>query len=179
MSELTNYSIETDQTVLLHFTDGKRRRVAFDQLHEHLKPDDLQRVTAAIKLRRNFIRNHMPKTLALFAAVGLGALFITTEQTVASMIAHHPTATVPDQAGLLTRVTPTPSPSAASASPAPSVSPVSGAVAGAASSPTPISTPSPTPGPAKSLLVPVVKPAPTSVPPASSLIKPLKSLLGL
>jgi hypothetical protein len=86
MSELANYSIETDHTVLLAFKDGRHLRVPISQLAHYLMPPDLAKVRAAIKLRKEFIRRHMPKVALVFVAGGLIALMITGGQVVANLI---------------------------------------------------------------------------------------------
>ncbi len=85
MGELTNYSIETDQLVWLSFKSGQNLRVTVGQLPHYLSPHDLKRVRRAIKLRRDFFRNHMPKTLIILLALGLTALAVTTGQVLAAM----------------------------------------------------------------------------------------------
>lgn len=85
MGELANYSIETDHTVLLLYKDGKSLRVPFSQLAHYLKPTDLERVRSAIKLRRDFIRRHMPKAVIALAVGGLLALFIGGSRVVATL----------------------------------------------------------------------------------------------
>lgn len=92
MAVLANYSIETDQTVLLSFADGRRVRVPLGQLAQHLEPADLIKVQRALELRRSFIKRHMPRTLLAFTTSGLMALFtLTTNQTTA-WIQPHPEA---------------------------------------------------------------------------------------
>ena len=44
MSDLANYSIETDHTVLLWFQDGRHLRVPLGQLSHYLKPRDLEKI---------------------------------------------------------------------------------------------------------------------------------------
>ncbi|HEY6736128.1 MAG TPA: hypothetical protein VI322_00265 [Candidatus Saccharimonadia bacterium] len=74
MAELATYSIETDHTVLLTYTDGKRLRVPVAQLGDYLSPTDYNQVRAGIKLRRHFLHNHMPKAALALAAGGLLAV---------------------------------------------------------------------------------------------------------
>jgi hypothetical protein len=75
MSHLENFSIETDNVVLLQFKDGQTKRVAVWQLSRHLLARDLQRVRAAMKLRQDFLRDHMPKSgLIITLAAGLVAV---------------------------------------------------------------------------------------------------------
>ncbi len=88
MSELANYSIETDHIVLLSFKDGRSIRVQMAQLHRHLAPGDLAKIRSAIKLRRDFIRLHMPKAALVLVAGGLLALILTGSRVVASLLSH-------------------------------------------------------------------------------------------
>jgi hypothetical protein len=75
MGTLENFSIETENVVLLHFKDGQTKRVAVWQLSRHLLTRDLQRVRSALKLRRDFLRDHTPKSgLAIMLASGLMAV---------------------------------------------------------------------------------------------------------
>src|SRR5882672_6975365 len=76
MSELANYSIETDQTVLLSFKDGRNIRAAITNLPRLLPPRDVEKVMRALKLRHDFITRHMPKAAALIVATGLLALLV-------------------------------------------------------------------------------------------------------
>jgi cytoskeletal protein RodZ len=103
MSELANYSIETDHIVLLAFRDGRRLRVPVGQLAHHLSPPDLEKVRAALKLRRDFIRRHMPKVvLALAAAGGLIAALAVGGHAVAGLWQKsHPVNPSPTNTGLV------------------------------------------------------------------------------
>ncbi|MDB5178525.1 MAG: hypothetical protein JWN01_468 [Patescibacteria group bacterium] len=85
MSELANYSIETDQTVLLSFTDGRRLRVPMDQLRRYLAPHDLQKITSAIKLRQEFLRRHMPRAVIILIVGGVMALLFAGGRAVAHL----------------------------------------------------------------------------------------------
>ena len=77
MSELLNYSIETDYSVWLSFRDGRNVRVAFIQLPHYLAPRDLIKVKRAMKLRQDFLRHNMPPTLAVLVAAGLALIVVT------------------------------------------------------------------------------------------------------
>ncbi|MDF2461015.1 MAG: hypothetical protein K0S68_418 [Candidatus Saccharibacteria bacterium] len=85
MSELANYSIETDHTVLLAYADGRRLRVPIGQLPHHLAKPDLERVRASLRLRRDFIRTHMPKAALLLLGIGLVSLLSVGGKAVADM----------------------------------------------------------------------------------------------
>lgn len=61
MSKLANFSVETDRVVLLQFRDGRERRVLVSRLAEYLGSADLARVSAAVKLRQSFLKDHMPR----------------------------------------------------------------------------------------------------------------------
>jgi len=116
MSELANYSIETDHIVLLAFHDGRRLRVPVGQLAHHLAPPDLEKVRSALKLRRDFIRRHMPKVvLALAAAGGLVAALTVGGHAVANYWQRtHPVQPAPGNTGLVRSETlphPAPTPS--------------------------------------------------------------------
>lgn len=110
MGELENYSIETDHTVLLAFRDGRRLRVPVDRLPGYLKPRDLAKVRAALKLRRDFIRKHMPKTALVLAAGGLVALFAVSGRIVATALEPHGTAPATTDHTAIVRNVPLPEP---------------------------------------------------------------------
>jgi hypothetical protein len=95
MSDLVNYSIETDHTVLLSFKDGRRLRVPLGQLPNHLGADDLAKITRALKLRRDFIRRHMPKAVLVLVAGGLIALGATEAPKVVAWLTHQPATPAP------------------------------------------------------------------------------------
>lgn len=84
MTELANYSIETDSTVLLSFRDGKRLRVRLDQVQKYVSPLDAERIRAATRLRQDFIRQHMPKAVFAMAAGMLG-LVVAGNQVMAGL----------------------------------------------------------------------------------------------
>lgn len=88
MSQLSNFSIETDHTILLQFKNGQERRVPVSQLARHLAGPDLSRVSEALKLRRDFIRMHIPKAglMLVLAASTIAALLITQGARVATQI---------------------------------------------------------------------------------------------
>jgi len=88
MGDLENYSIETDQTVLLSFRDGRKLRVRSDRLARHLRPHDLVVVRRALRLRRDFLRLHMPKTAVLLLAAGLLAALMVGTRVVARLFLH-------------------------------------------------------------------------------------------
>ena len=85
MSELVNYSIETDYSVWLSFKDGHSLRVAFGQLPKYLDPRDLKKVRRAMKLRQDFLHHNMPKTLVLAITLGLAGLMLTGGQALAHL----------------------------------------------------------------------------------------------
>jgi hypothetical protein len=90
MSELANYSIETDYTVLLSFKDGRKVRVPVGQLAAHLNPLDLEKIKSAIRLRRDFIHQHTPKIIVVGLATGLLlALLAAGDRAVASLWHHN------------------------------------------------------------------------------------------
>jgi hypothetical protein len=188
MSELANYSIETDQSVWLSFKDGHNLRVSVNQLPRYLSPHDLQKVRRAMKLRRDFIRHHMPKTLAIAAVLGLTALAVSSGQMLAAFWQEHeqlePT---PQQREIVRNLLPAgpdplpaPSPAAApmgrvagfntarheasSIKPVPTLTPVSKRVVKTAVSVTPISRPGIDAG--------MAAPSPTPIPAATPVATP-------
>jgi hypothetical protein len=171
MSELANYSIETDRTVLLAFADGRRLRVPIGQLAHYLAPPDLERVRASLRLRRDFIRDHMPKALLALIGAGLIALLTVGGKTVADMFVspRHPQP-VQSQSKIVRNqllpnpsASPTPSsasaPAVAVATPAPA--PKSGKHATAAATIKPAPLPKPT---ALPTVTPIVSPQPSVSP---------------
>jgi hypothetical protein len=170
MSELANYSIETDHTVLLAFKDGRKLRVPTGQLAHYLSKPDFEKVTAAIKLRRDFIQRHMPKIALLVAGIGLVGLLTVGGRAVAQLIRPpQPVTPAPEHTEVVrNQIYPTPS----VATPAPSP-----AVQGAATTAS-AATPLPTPARKHRGVAPKPKllPAPVQQT-ATNLILPLPSVL--
>lgn len=111
MSDLANYSIETDQVVLLSFKDGRSLRVPLNHLSRYLKPGDLAKVKKALNLRRHFLRIHMPRFFVILATIGgLVALLTVGGKTVASLLGHpRPANQTPSHTGIArSRLEPTP-----------------------------------------------------------------------
>jgi hypothetical protein len=98
MKEIANFSIETDNVVLLEYQDGKSKRVAVWQLAKHLVETDLRRVQAALKMRRNFIRDNSPKLgAAVVLTAGLVAALVGGGHAVTNLIAPpRPAAAAPE-----------------------------------------------------------------------------------
>ena len=84
--ELANYSIETDQTVLLTFKDGRTIRVGSDRLSDYLAGPDLITVQRAKRLREDFIHRHMPKAVFTLVASGALSLFVIGAQPLAQLV---------------------------------------------------------------------------------------------
>jgi hypothetical protein len=89
MEELETYSIETDHTVLLSFRNGRKRRVAVERLPQYLRSQDLHIVERAMKLRRDFIRSHMPKAALLLLAAGLLTLLAVNSRSLVARLFGH------------------------------------------------------------------------------------------
>jgi hypothetical protein len=84
---LANFSVETDELVLLEFSDGQEQRVRVRQLDQVLTSADLKRVNAALKLRHEFLKTHLPKaSLAVLLVGGLLALLLTNQRAVARLM---------------------------------------------------------------------------------------------
>ncbi|HSX02010.1 MAG TPA: hypothetical protein VLI05_01705 [Candidatus Saccharimonadia bacterium] len=84
---LANFSVETDELVLLEFSDGQERRVRVRHLGQVLASADLKRVNAALKLRHDFLKTHLPKaSLAVVLVGGLLALLLTNQRAVARLM---------------------------------------------------------------------------------------------
>jgi len=83
MGELVNYSIETDQTVLLEFASGHQTRVPIQLLAQYLRPADLARVKQALRLRRRFLQDHMPRAAAAIIITGLATMLMLAGRVVA------------------------------------------------------------------------------------------------
>lgn len=85
MGDLVNYSVETDEVVLLIFRDGTRMRVPTNRLEQYLRPRDAARVGSAVKLRHAFLRHHMPKVAVALAAGGMVAMFTFATKPLATL----------------------------------------------------------------------------------------------
>ena len=118
--KLLNYSIETDQLVLLEFSDGQNLRVGFDQVEEYLTGTDLIKVKKAIKIRQDFFKhNNLPGTLVVMAVLSLGVFVALDYQRVAEIINGTRPVVSPSEEPVAAAIilTPSPTPTAASASP--------------------------------------------------------------
>jgi hypothetical protein len=170
MSELANYSIETDRTVLLSFADGRRLRIPIGQLPHYLAPPDLERVRASLRLRRDFIRDHMPKALLALMGVGLIALLTVGGKAVADMFTSpRRPQPVPSRSEIVrSQVMPKPStsPTPTSAS-APAV---------AVSAPSSTAKRVPAKHTASTTIKPVPLPKPTSLPTVTPIVSPTPSV---
>ncbi|HEY2004028.1 MAG TPA: hypothetical protein VGH44_02840 [Candidatus Saccharimonadia bacterium] len=190
MSELVNYSIETDKIVLLSFKDGRSLRVPFNHLSNYLRGTDLEKVKKTINLRRHFLRIHMPRFFIILAAIGGAvALLSVGSKTVASLLGHQPAPqhTVNHTGIARSQLVPSPGLSPAAAQPAqrdmrltaikrvaqPKASSVQTTTtpvpAPPASTPMPLASPMPMPMPTPS---PAVTPSPTPSPSPTPTIQP-------
>lgn len=74
MSSLSSYSLETDQIVLLKFSDGSSLRVTHDQLDGLVAAEELRSIHRSIEKRANFIKDSLPiwaRTIVMSIGVGL------------------------------------------------------------------------------------------------------------
>ncbi len=72
---LNDFSIESENTIVLSFHDGTRRRVRLDDLNQYLSHDDVVRIKRSLAIRKNFIKKVLPPgamVLLLGATVALG-----------------------------------------------------------------------------------------------------------
>lgn len=118
--KLLNYSIETDQLVLLEFSDGKTLRVGFDQVEDYLTGTDLIKVKKAIKIRQDFFKhNNLPGTLVVMAVLSLGVFVALDYDRVAEIINGSRPVASPSEEPVAAAVILTPSPTPTT-TPAPS-----------------------------------------------------------
>jgi hypothetical protein len=82
MSKLLRYSIETDRTVLLSFSDDSNVRVPLSQVKEFVGPSELKKIEKALQIRENFFKRHLPKFAISFVAGGLLVVGGLHENTV-------------------------------------------------------------------------------------------------
>lgn len=137
MGELKTFSVETDSTVLLTFTDGVSRRVSTRHLSQYLSGADLVKVRQALKLRRNFWRLNLPKGgLAIGLVIGAMAIGVAGTDRIDHLVRHN---------GSTAEVAPRPESPAPTLTPTPA--PTTGTVAGVATmvpgSPVPAASPKP------------------------------------
>ncbi len=94
MQRLADFSIETENTVLLQFAGGGQQRVAVGQLEHYLPSDDLRRVYKALRLRKQFLSRHMPRLGALVLLAGgvMAFLVLGGGQAVANLLHRDPAA---------------------------------------------------------------------------------------
>lgn len=77
---LHDFRIENDSVVLLSFADGTRQRVAPKDLDCYLTADEVNKVQAAMRLRKQFMRRVLPPTamiILLGSIAGLGVYDVT------------------------------------------------------------------------------------------------------
>ncbi len=82
MSKLSHYSIETDRTVLLSFSDQSNVRVPISRVKEYVAPNELKTIEKALMMRENFFKRHLPKFAISFVAGGLLVATSFHENTV-------------------------------------------------------------------------------------------------
>lgn len=88
MKSLGTFSIESDATVLLTYTDGTTRRARSVDLPQLLGHDDLKRVKAGFRLRQRFHRA-LPPWLKV-VAIGTVALLVSVGGTKAVSLLRRP-----------------------------------------------------------------------------------------
>ncbi len=93
MSSLNSYSIESDDAVLLKFSDGRSQRASVKELPKLLSKNDLKKIQSALKLRAHYIEKHLPHWLKiavlLALLVPLGAETSRAAQVVRTYIKQH------------------------------------------------------------------------------------------
>lgn len=86
---LAKYSIETDNMILLIFTDGSSQRLPYSGIENILTGGDLRRVKRAIMLRRRFLSRHMPRLFAISLAIAIAVFGIADGKKMMSMMSPH------------------------------------------------------------------------------------------
>jgi hypothetical protein len=72
MLQMSDFSVESDQRILLKYQDGSSLRVAVADLSKHLKKEDLAKVKRALRLRRQYFAKMLPPW-ARVSLVGFGS----------------------------------------------------------------------------------------------------------
>ena len=85
---LSNYSIETDQTVLLTFSDGSEARTNFDKLCDYLSMADQAKVKQGLSLRRKFIMRSLG-SVAKYLVIALVVVLASYDTVRAAQIVIH------------------------------------------------------------------------------------------
>lgn len=88
MLKLKNYSVETDNTVLLQFEDGSDKRVSLNHIGEFVAGNDLKKIQGALKVRKSFFKRHVPRVGIAVLASGLATLAGMTHQQQLNHIIH-------------------------------------------------------------------------------------------
>jgi hypothetical protein len=91
MGKLSNYSIESDEVVLLQFSDGQNHRAQVKELPKLLGKEDLRKIQSALKLRANYINKHLPnwlKVVILIVLVGPFSGEVTKAARVVEQYVH-------------------------------------------------------------------------------------------
>jgi hypothetical protein len=68
---LSDFTIETDNSILLLFKNGDSKRVSRNDLAQYLASDDLSRIEHAFSLRHQFIKRVLPPTLMVALTAGI------------------------------------------------------------------------------------------------------------
>lgn len=88
MIKLTNYSLETENTVLLCFEDGSEKRVPLNHIGEFVAGNDLKKIQGALKIRKSFFKRHLPRASIAVVASGLATLAGMTHQQQLNHLIH-------------------------------------------------------------------------------------------
>ncbi len=95
MSKLLRYSLETDRTVLLSFSDASDVRVTLDRVKKYVEPTELKKIEKAFRIRENFFKRHLPKFAVSIVAGGLLVAGNFHENTVLNHLFHPSSNVVP------------------------------------------------------------------------------------
>jgi len=85
---LDNYSIESDNTVYLSFSDGTETRTSFDKLCDLLGAEDQQKVQRGMNLRKNYFRRNLG-SVAKYLAIASILLLAGYDSVRAAQIIMH------------------------------------------------------------------------------------------
>jgi hypothetical protein len=85
-NSLSDFSIESENIVILSFFDGSCRRVKHSDLPKHLNNEDLVKVENAIRMRKNFIEKVLPPGAAIILIAATAILSVYDFQRFAQII---------------------------------------------------------------------------------------------
>jgi hypothetical protein len=109
---ISEFSIETDQEVLVTFPDGTSERLQRDVLASRIEAGDYARIIRAFKVRQSFWRRHLPGGLMVMVAGATAAVAVMamTDRPLLHVVTPQKVTASPETGSQPAKILPTPSP---------------------------------------------------------------------